>query len=91
MFLTAVDGKEIMDIVDKCKNKTSTDCNEIDMKTVKMVIKGILEPLTYICNLSFQTGTFPNKMKIAKVVPLYKTGNRHYFTNYRPVSLLPQF
>lgn len=30
-------------------------------------------------------------MKIAKVKPLYKTGNKHHFTNYRPVSLIPQF
>lgn len=30
-------------------------------------------------------------MKIAKVVPLYKTGDRHHFRNYRRVSLLPQF
>lgn len=66
-------------------------CNDINMKTVKKVIEGISEPLTYIYNLSFQTGKFPNKMKIAKVVPLYKTGDRHHLTNYRPVSLLPQF
>ena len=55
------------------------------------MIDGITKPFTYICNLSFQTGTFPNKMKIAKVIPLYKSGNKHHFTNYRPVSLLPQF
>ena len=30
-------------------------------------------------------------MKIAEVIPLYKSGNKHHFTNYRPVSLLPQF
>ncbi len=30
-------------------------------------------------------------MKIAKVIPLFKTGDKHLFTNYRPVSLLPQF
>ncbi len=61
------------------------------MKIVKRVIEGISEPLTFICNLSFQTGKFPSKMKIAKVVPLYKSGDRHHFTNYRPVSLLSQF
>ena len=30
-------------------------------------------------------------MKIAKVIPLYKTGDKHHYTNYRPVSLLSQF
>ncbi len=57
---------------------------------MKKVIEGISKPVTYICDLLFQTGTFSNKMKIAKVVPLYKTGDRHNFSNYRPVYLLPQ-
>lgn len=60
-------------------------------KTVKKVIGGISEPLTYIWNVSFQTGSFPNKMKTEKVVLLYKTGDRHHFTNYRPVSSFPKF
>jgi len=90
-YLNPVLEEEIIDIVNKCKNKTSTDCDDLDMKTIKIVIKGIAKPLTYICSLSFQTGSFPHKMKIAKVKAMYKTGNNHLFTNYRPVSLLPQF
>ena len=58
------------------------------MKIVKKVIVGISQPLTFIFH---QTGKFPIKMKIAKVVPLCKSGDRHQFTNYRPVSLLPLF
>ncbi len=38
------------------------------MTVIKRVIEGISKPLTYICNLSFKTGIFPNKMKIAKVL-----------------------
>ena len=30
-------------------------------------------------------------MKIAKVVPLFKSGGKNVFTNFRPISLLPQF
>jgi len=33
--------------------------------------------LSNLFNLSLQTGQFPNKMKIAKIVPLYKTGDKH--------------
>ncbi len=65
MFLTAVDDREILDFVNKCKSKTSTDCDDVDMYVVKMVIEGSLKPLTYICNLSFQTGTFANERKVA--------------------------
>ena len=50
------------------------------------VIKG---PLCQIFNKSLQTGIFPNLMKIAKVIPLHKSGDTAIPDNYRPISLLP--
>ncbi len=91
MFLSSVNEGEVLDIVRNFRNKKSTDDNDIVMFIIKTVMEGISKPLTYICNLSFQTGTFPNKMETAKVIPLYKSGDKHSFTNYHPVSLLPQF
>uniref|UniRef100_A0A672HNL4 Reverse transcriptase domain-containing protein n=1 Tax=Salarias fasciatus TaxID=181472 RepID=A0A672HNL4_SALFA len=91
IFLRDTDRNEIINIVNKFKNKTSKDWNGIDMMVIKKVIIAIADPLTYICNLSFKSGTFPCKMKTAKVIPLYKAGDKHLFTNYRPVSLLSQF
>ncbi len=67
------------------------DWNGIDMTLIKRVIIAIVDPLVYICNVSFKTGSFPNKMKIARVIPLYKAGEKLLFTDYRPVSLLPHF
>lgn len=61
------------------------------MVIVKKVITEIVKPLSYIYNLSFQSGIFPKDMNIAKVVPLYKKGEKYYFNNYRPVSILSQF
>lgn len=53
-------------------------------------IKGMCKLLTYIIILSFNTGVFPDKMKGAKVIPLFKSGDRYNLTNYRPISLLSQ-
>ena len=50
------------------------------MTIVKKVINNIAKPLTHICNLSFQSGRFANKMKIAKVIPLYKNESKHSYT-----------
>ena len=77
--------------MNKLKNKTSTDNDGLDMIIIKKNIDCIIDPLSHIFNLSFQTGTFPNKMKLAKVIPLFKDGDKHMLTNYRPVSLLSQF
>uniref|UniRef100_A0A672HHM4 Reverse transcriptase domain-containing protein n=1 Tax=Salarias fasciatus TaxID=181472 RepID=A0A672HHM4_SALFA len=91
MFLFDVEENELVNFVLKSKSKKSQDCNGIDMAIVKDVILSISKPLTYLCNLSFKSGTFPNSMKIAKVIPLYKSGDKHQFTNYTPVALLSQF
>lgn len=91
MFLGGVCESDILEVVKEFKSKKSTDCNDLNMSLIKEVIFCVLEPLTYICNKSFQTGIFPDKMKIAKVIPIYKNGNKQFVSNYRPVSLLPQF
>ena len=61
------------------------------MNLIKKVISKIVKSFAHIYNVSFQTGVFPSKMKIAKVIPLYMSGEKNVFTNYRPISLLPQF
>ena len=91
MFIGGVTEYDVTKVVKNLKKKVSKDCNDIDMTIIKTIIDKIVTPFTYICNQSFLSGTFPNKMKLAKVIPLYKNGNHNVFTNYRPVSLLPQF
>ena len=49
----------------------------------------ISSPLTYIMNLSLKSATVPDDFKLARVLPIYKKGNRNYEGNYRPVSILP--
>ena len=46
-------------------------------------------PIKVIVNQMLNTGIFPNRFKIAKVLPLYKKGEKHILINYRPISLLP--
>ena len=48
----------------------------------------IYQPLTFIINLSLKTGVFPESLKIAKVIPIFKQGCRLLFNNYRPISIL---
>ena len=91
MFLFDTDELEIAKIVRKCKPKKSTGYDGINMNIIKSVIKSFSKHLVYICNLSLSSDIFPDDMKIARIIPLYKAGEKDLFTNYRPVSLLPQF
>ena len=55
------------------KSKRSLDLNNHDMTLIKDIIQYILEPLNKIFNLSIQTNTFSDNIKIAIIKPLYKT------------------
>ena len=47
--------------------------------------------LIKVINASFELGMFPNSLKIAKVIPIYKSGEKQIVNNYRPISLLSPF
>ena len=47
--------------------------------------------LSHLFNLCITTGVFPDSLKIAEVIPIFKKGNTDKPTNYRPISLLSQF
>ena len=91
IFLNPVTDEEIIEIVKDAKTKYSKDHDSIDMSLVKLVIPYIVKPLKHIFNISLQNGVFPDRMKIARVIPIFKTGDLQEFSNYRPISILPQF
>ena len=44
--------------------------------------------LSYIVNLSLEQGSFPRELKLANLIPIFKSGDSDNIGNYRPVSLL---
>ena len=75
-------------MIKNLKTKESFGNDGISVKLLKAIAPGILLPLTLILNQSLITGVFPDTLKIAKVIPLYKKEDRCVVGNYRPVSLL---
>ena len=49
------------------------------------------EPLTHLINQSISQGLFPEEMKLAKILPIYKSEDEQLVTNYRPISILHFF
>ena len=48
-------------------------------------------PLQHVFSLSFANGIVPQQFKVAKVIPIFKSGSKFSTDNYRPISLLPVF
>ena len=90
MFIAPTNEDEVLNIVNKFWSKSSEDINGLSMKVIKNIVDVIKKPYAHICNLSLKTGIFPNDLKIAKVLPLFKSGDKSEVSNYRPVSILPQ-
>jgi hypothetical protein len=72
---TPVSFTEIRDSVNQLQPKKLQDFNGISMFFVKKVIEPILIPLKHVFHLSLSTGTIPNQLKIAKVIPIFKSGD----------------
>ena len=90
MYLPPTDVNEVM----KSVNTLNSRCpgyDDIPPYLLKHSSASISTPLAHIINLSLRTGIFPKKLKFAKVIPLFKSGDRGEVNNYRPISILPAF
>ena len=88
MFFEPASVEEVSRLINNLKPKNSSGYDDISNKLLKMLHPVIIHPFTEIINRSLQEGIFPDDMKRADTVPLYKAKEQYYTTNYRPISLL---
>ena len=91
LFLAPVTQIEVEDIISILNPSKSVGPNSMPIRLLKVIGSSISPLLALLVNQSFQSGTFPNKLKIARVISLFKKGNPELPSNYRPISLLPIF
>lgn len=91
MEITLTSPKEIASIIKSLKSKNSSGYDNISTKLIKECSHEFSFILSYLCNQSLISGTFPDWLKYAEVKPLYKKGDKEVPSNYRPISLLPAF
>ena len=61
------------------------------IRIIHQSFQNIAQPLVTIINTSLSASVFPESLKIAKVIPVFKADDSTLSSNYRPISILPAF
>ena len=86
---TLIDDGILGKTLHSLRTKTSAGHDGISVKLLKYLFPALSKPLCLVINQSLLTGIYPDKLKIAKVIPLFKKDDTLLMDNYRPISLLP--
>jgi hypothetical protein len=80
---------EVRKIIDKLNINKSTGLDGIGPRILKYCGDTITPCIASIINNSISSGVFPDKLKEARVLPIFKSGVKEEAENYRPISILP--
>ncbi len=86
---SVVTEQETLKLLNSLNVAKATGCDNISARFLKDAASEIVCPLTHIMNLSLRMESVPSDFKQARVVPLFKKGNRNFEGNYRTVSIHP--
>ena len=88
IFLHPVNKIEVERTISQMNGNKAMGHDKIHARNLKD-LKEIISPLIcHIVNLAFKTGEYPQQLKLAKVIPIYKKSDPTNPNNYRPISLL---
>ena len=91
MFITPTCSEFLLKLINLLDDKKFTDPYDIPVKLVKLSKNIMCTYLADIFNNCIQNGIFPDKLKLAKVIPIFKPGAKDIASNYRPISILSHF
>ena len=89
-MIAHVSMEEVLDVINLLQNKSSRPYS-IPFKLLMLIPDLLIIPLAHIINISFNTGVYPDLLKIVKVIPIHKGGSTQEVNNFRPISLLSIF
>ena len=90
MVTSQIHDIEVVNII-RSLNNSSPDWDDIPSFLTKRVLNSYIKPLTFLINRSFHEGIVSDEIKLAKVIPIYKSGSTMELNNYRTISVLNIF
>ena len=88
VFLEPVTVSEVTTIILSMDVDKALGFDYVSAASLKCCVSVVFPFLTEIFNLCLFHGVYPDDLKIARVVPIYKKGDSEDMTNYRPISVL---
>ena len=85
----SISNNDTVRMIKNVKLSNSKEHDGISFDLLKLLGNAISKSITLIINQSLRTGIFPDKLKIAKVIPIFKKDSKKLIKNYRPISVLP--
>jgi len=80
---------EVLKCSSKLSNTKSMDFYYISNYILRQTVEYICEPLSFIFSKCLEVGYFPDALKISKILPVFKKGDKSLPQNYRPISMFP--
>lgn len=90
-FMKPTDPLEVNRFIQQVKSEAAPGLDGFSGSLIKCLREHILQPLTFIINLSISTGDFPDAWKQAAITPIHKDGAKDDPCNFRPIALLSVF
>ncbi|MCP4461101.1 MAG: reverse transcriptase family protein, partial [Cytophagales bacterium] len=81
------DHRSIRKLLSKINPNKAHGPDGIHGKLLKNCAVGLAYPLSVLFTTCYNTGSIPGEWKLGHVVPIFKKGNKHEVSNYRPISL----
>ena len=85
-YITIQQVSEFIYALDPAK---ATGLDGLGPRILKLAAHILAPSFTSLINKSIETSTFPSNLKVAKIHPIHKNGNKSDPSNYRPISILP--
>ena len=87
--LQHISESEVLKLLQRLNPSKSAGIDTIGPRILKLAAPIISRLIAHIINVSIESNTFPDDLKIAKITPIYKSGDKSQTGNYRPISVLP--
>ena len=88
MYYLPCTPSEVKKIIHSLKNKTSLDAYGLTKKICKLLSPSWEVELSNLINECVFSGVFPDCLKVARVTPIFKSGDENSCDNYRPISII---